>query len=181
MTHFKQRMSVEITQERLRYLLHYDPLTGNFRWRVSPAPRAVVGAVAGQIIYGYCVIGIDGCRYPASNLAWLYMTGEWPTTGMDHKDQDSTNDRWENLRPATQTQNLANARIRSDNSSGSRGVSWHRGKMKWRAYVTLNGKQFFCGYHYTVEEAKQARDAKALLLHGEFTRFDDLNSSEGVH
>jgi hypothetical protein len=109
------------------------------------------------------------------------MTGEWPSTGMDHKDQDSTNDRWENLRPATQTQNLANARKRSDNTSGSRGVSWSRSKKKWRAFVNLNGKQFHCGYFDDIEEAKKARDLKASTLHGEFARFDDLNPSEGVH
>jgi hypothetical protein len=181
MTNFKQRMAVEITAERLRYLLYYDPDSGVFRWRVSTSHRAPVGSLAGTMSRGYCLINIDEIKYIASNLAWLYMTGEWPVSGIDHRDQDPTNDRWENLRLADQSQNLSNARIRSDNSSGSRGVSWHRGKMKWRAYVTLNGKQFFCGYHDTVEKAKEARDAKAIMLHGEFARFDDLNPSEGVH
>ena len=121
------------------------------------------------------MIGIDGVKYRASNLAWLYMTGEWPTTGIDHKDQDSTNDRWENLRLADQTQNNANARLRVDNTSGSRGVSWKQDKQKWKAYVNLNGRQIHCGYFDTIEEAKAARDAKASLLHGEFARFDNLS------
>jgi hypothetical protein len=113
-------------------------------------------------------------RYRASNLAWLYITGEWPTAGIDHKDQDPTNDRWENLRLADQSQNNANAHLRSDNTSGLRGVNWRPDKKKWRAYVNLHGKQFFCGYFDTREEAKLARDAKASILHGEFARFDSL-------
>jgi hypothetical protein len=181
MTHFKERMSVEITAERLRYLLHYEPLTGVFRWRVSTSNRMPVGTMAGAYSRGYCILGIDGCRYRAANLAWLYMTGDWPTTGIDHKDQDSTNDRWENLRLADQSQNNANGRLRIDNVSGSRGVSWSRSKLKWRAYVSLNGKQFFCGYHDTLEAAKEARDEKAAILHGEFARFDNLSPSEGVN
>jgi hypothetical protein len=181
MTHFKERMSVEITAERLRYLLHYEPLTGVFRWRISTSNRMPVGTMAGAYSHGYCTIGIDGCRYRAANLAYLYMTGEWPTAGIDHKDQDSTNDRWENLRLADQSQNNANSRMRKDNVSGSRGVSWSRSKLKWRAYVSLNGKQFFCGYHDSIEDAKAARDSKASLLFGEFARFDSLSPSEGVN
>lgn len=174
MTHFKQRMAVEITAQRLRYLLHYDPDTGVFRWRVSTSNRSPVGSVAGVMTRGYCVIGVDTVRYRASNLAWLYMTGNWPEKGIDHKNQDSTDDRWANLREADQTENMANARRRVDNTSGSRGVSWKQDKQKWKAYVNLNGKQIHCGYFDTIEEAKAARDAKAAVLHGEFARFDNL-------
>ena len=174
MTHFKERMTVEITAERLRYVLHYDPSNGMFRWRVATGHRVAAGDAAGVRSRGYLLIGVDGVKYRASNLAWLYVTGEWPTAGIDHKDQDPTNDRWKNLRLADQSQNNANAHVRSDNTSGLRGVNWRPDKQKWRAYVNLHGKQFFCGYFDTIEEAKAARDAKASLLHGEFARFDSL-------
>jgi hypothetical protein len=175
MTHFKQRMAVEITAERLRYLLHYDPDSGIFRWRVSTSNRAPVGSLAGTMSRGYCLINIDGIKYVASNLAWLYVTGEWPTTGIDHRDQDSTNDKWENLRLADQSQNCANSRTHSNNTSGYRGVSWNKKRQKWRAYIAFNQRQYECGFFDSIEEASEARDAKAIILHGEFAR---LNSME---
>ena len=174
MTHFKQRMVVEITAERLRWLLHYDPETGIFRWRVSNSHRMPVGSIAGANSHGYTTIGVDGRRYVASNLAWLYMTSQWPSTGIDHKDQDQTNDRWENLRLADQSQNMANGKLRRDNTSGVRGVSWNKEKGKWEAYVIWKGKQHKCGYFADLEEAKEARDAKALQLHGAFAQLNTL-------
>jgi len=172
-THFKHRMTVEITAERLRYVLHYNPLSGVFTWRVSTSNRSPVGSVAGTSSRGYCTIAIDGVKYVASNLAWLYMKGTWPETGIDHKDQDPTNDRWDNLRLANQSQNLANSRMRHDNTSGYRGVSWRSDRGKWRAYVVWHGKTVHCGYFDDIEEAVAARDTKALELHGAFARLND--------
>lgn len=175
MTHYKQRMSVEITAERLRYLLHYDPETGVFRWRVSTSHRMPVGSVAGANSHGYTTIGIDGRRYVASNLAWLYVTGDWPITGIDHRDQDKSNNRWGNLRLADQSQNNANSKTRRDSTSGVRGVSWDKEKGKWEAHVGWKGRKHHVGYFDSIEEASKARDAKALQLHGAFVQ---LNSQE---
>ena len=96
--------------DRLHDVLHYDPLTGVFRWRVARGSRAA-GDVAGGISgAGYRQIGIDGRYYQASRLAWLYTTGEWPDGEIDHKNGVHDDNRWDNLRDVTHTENNQNQR-----------------------------------------------------------------------
>jgi hypothetical protein len=164
---------VMLTQTCLRELLDYDPITGVFRYRKS-SRRGWSGKVAGSIkpgtSGGYRLIVVDGERFRASRLAWLYMTGTWPDEDVDHIDRNRSNDVWSNLRLATRSQNMANGHIRSTNTSGYRGVTWDERTGKWRAQVVHNYRNFYCGLHDTPEQAAQARDAKAVKLHGEYTR-----------
>jgi hypothetical protein len=77
--------SRELTAERLREVLNYNPGTGVFTWRVQTGRRAPVGAIAGCITwYGYIAIKIDCCRHLAHRLAWFYVTGAWPKDQIDH-------------------------------------------------------------------------------------------------
>ncbi|MCK9994454.1 MAG: hypothetical protein Dbin4_02974, partial [Alphaproteobacteria bacterium] len=99
----------ELTQSRLKELLHYDPDTGVFTRRVQTSSNARVGDVAGCLHpEGYRHIQIDGKRYAAHRLAWLYMTGEWPTNQLDHLNGVRDDNRWGNLREATHGQNQQN-------------------------------------------------------------------------
>jgi len=118
----------ELTAERLREVLRYEPETGVFVWRVRAARRIHVGAVAGNISpsSGYRFIGVDCRLYGAHRLAWLYMTGEWPKHQVDHVNMDCADNRWANLRDATCSQNTANSCVRINNKSGFKGVSWDK-------------------------------------------------------
>jgi HNH endonuclease len=100
-----------LTQERLRSLLDYDPATGAFTWLVDRRGRfARKGARAGTINgNGYRQISIDCVIYPCARLAVLWMTGRWPKRLVDHHNRDKIDDRWDNLRPATYSQNGANS------------------------------------------------------------------------
>lgn len=155
-----------LTAERLRSLLHYDPETGAFTRR-----RSVQGfhanTTAGVLhkASGYIIVGVDRRRYRAHRLAWLCMTGEWPSE-VDHRNGDRADNRWENLREATRSQNNANQKRRHDNSSGVKGVSWDTLNRRWRAYI--NGKQI--GRFDSIDEAAAARAAAARALYGEFAR-----------
>src|SRR5665213_3102737 len=107
-------MKVVLTQARLKKLLHYDPLTGMFTWRITHGrhDRWKAGARAGNLHKSdrRWLIRIEGIRYKAHRLAWLYMTGRWPRDQIDHKDTDSSNNVFTNLREATNAQNQQNRR-----------------------------------------------------------------------
>src|SRR5579859_1481765 len=146
----KNRVYTVVTVERLREVLSYDPDTGEWRWLVSTGARVKVGAVAGGMNGdNYRVISIDGISYRSARLAWLYMKGEWPTHEIDHEDRNRSNDRWLNLREKTSSEQKRNQRRRIDNSSGYRGVSLHKPTGRWRARVTVSGKEYCSAYFAT--------------------------------
>jgi hypothetical protein len=164
-----------LTQTRLRELLNYDPVTGEFQHRFSKGGFGRPERLAGVLtVQGYRIIGVDGERLRAARLAWLYMTGEWPKHFVDHINNDPADDRWCNLREASQSENMANGSDRVDNTSGYRGVTWDKERNKWVAQVQFKGKNHFCGRYSTKEEAAVARDAKAQILHGAFARLNSL-------
>lgn len=146
-----------ITQERLKELLHYDPDTGLFTCARS-RPGCRVGAVAGtRRKDGYLVVSLDSRRYFTHRLALLYMTGELPTLDIDHINGDRADNRWCNLREATNSENMQNQRRgHSDSTSGLLGVSWHKNRSKWRAQITANKQTINLGSFSTPEEAHAA-------------------------
>ena len=159
----------EITQAELKRLLHYDPETGVFTWRVARTNRVKVGEEAGSIMpIGYRMVRLDGKDYLLHRLAHLYMTGEWPEGQLDHKNNDRADNRWDNLRPATWSQQRANALKRSDNTSGYKGVSWNKRLGKWHAYITLDRKRRHLGFFESAHEAKAAYERASRDLFGEF-------------
>ena len=87
---------------------------------------------------------------------------------MDHIDGDPLNNSLSNLRWATATENSRNRKKRKDNTSDHKGVSFHKPRGKWRAYIKVDGKQKFLGYFHTKEEAAAVYEEAAKELHGEF-------------
>jgi len=161
----------ELTQERLQELLEYDQDTGEFRWRVTRKPNIREGEVAGfHARSQYWVIHIDGRNYRAHQLAWLYVNGEWGRPVIDHCDGDPLNNRWDNLRLASHTNNAANRPRLPRNTSGFKGVSFDRRRGDWMAQITKEGRRYFIGRFATAEEAHAAYVAKARELFGEFAR-----------
>ena len=123
-----------LTSERLREVLHYDPESGIFTWIKSSRP-GWVGKVAGSIASGgYLQILVDKHPYRSHILAWLYMTGKWPELEVDHKNRIRTDNSWDNLRQATDSEQCRN-RNSTPGKSGVRGVSPYRGR--WKVQTTL--------------------------------------------
>lgn len=145
-----------ITPEQLKRQLSYDPETGVFHWAVNKY-RVRAGDVAGRPVFGYICIKVNQKSYPAHRLAWLYMTGAWPENQIDHRDRDRTNNRWSNLRAATNKQNHENLPMVKTNTSGVRGVRWDKDRNRWFAYITHNQKMKNLGRYETKEEAIKAR------------------------
>jgi hypothetical protein len=144
--------------------LDYDPQTGVFLWKQSVGYRRKSGDIAGWINSGHRDIGIFGHSYPAASIAYLLMTGAWPADRIDHRNNVGHDDRWKNLRPATQTQNCKNKRRRSNNTSGYVGVAKAPSGKRWRAYT--GNKHIGC--FDTAEEAAHAYDSAVRTLHGDF-------------
>ena len=98
------------------------------------------------------------------------MTGEWPTLKIDHKNNIRDDNRWENLREATQSQNIANAISSGRNKSGYRGVSYMATSGAWGAWIKVNGKSRFLGRFASKESAHQAYCIEARKAFGEFAK-----------
>lgn len=167
-----------LTHERLREVLRYDPETGIFTWRINiycGNGRAIVmaGDVAGHKSVRrhttYIVIGIDGCRYMAHDLAVFHVEGDMPRL-VDHEDRDGVNNRWENLRRATKSQNGANQCLSPRNKFGLKGVMRDKHGKKWVAQIQVDGKSKHLGTFKTPEEAHAAYVAAAERHFGEFAR-----------
>lgn len=156
--------------ENLKRILRYSKSTGQFVWRVKYSKKVVAGAVAGGLnSAGYVVIGIDGKTYYAHRLAWFYVTGVWPSQ-IDHKNGNRSDNKWSNLRIATHQQNILNAKRASNNTSGSKGVSWHKAAGKWSAYIILDGKKRHLGLHETPSEAHAEYMKAATAAQPKFAR-----------
>lgn len=163
-----------LTVERLKELLNYDPDTGVFTWRVRRGGNAKAGGKAGYCHpRGYWCIEINDKLYRAHRLAWLYTTGSWPEGEIDHANMDKSDNRWENIRDASRSQNNANTPLRTDNTSGFKGVHFCKRPRRWQAKVTVNRKQIFLGYYDTREEAHAVYAAAAKHYFGEFARCGD--------
>lgn len=161
---------MELTQERLKELLSYDPLTGVFCWR-GGQKKTVAGAIAGGPDKdGYVLIKVDQKMYKAHRLAWLWMTGVWPSHEIDHVDLDKANNRFGNLREATKSQNMHNTKCRSDNSTGFKGVQYDPHRNRFYAKIITAGQKTWLGYHRTAESASAAYQAAAIEQHKDFAR-----------
>lgn len=153
-----------LTASRLRELLHYETDTGVFT-RLVKSGTAKVGDVAGGLDdKGYWRIRVDGKRYLAHRLAWLYMTGEWPTGEVDHERGETGDNRWKRLRDGSRSFNQQNQRrAPAGSATGQIGASPHRGK--FQAQIRVDQKNRYLGVFDTPEAAHAAYVAAKRQLH----------------
>lgn len=157
--------------DELKNLICYDPSFGKFTWLINRRGYAKIGDIAGSYNFGgYIVIKIYGCQYQASQLAWFYMTGEWPEDEIDHEDGITDNNKWNNLRKAAHIQNAKNRKLNINNTTGFKGV--HKRGNKYRSKINFNGIQISLGTFDTMEDAKSAYDKAADFYYGQFIRKD---------
>jgi hypothetical protein len=159
-------MSKELTAERLREVLHYDPETGVFLWRAALSSKTVPGTRAGQLKpSGYRYIGLFGGRYPEHRLAYLYTEGNWPDDEVDHLNLVKDDNRYKNLRPCSHAENHQNRGLSRANQSGIVGVGWHKLRGRWRSCITVGGKQCHLGLFDSPDEAHAAYLSAKARLH----------------
>lgn len=152
-----------LTVERLREVLHYDPETGVFTSIIARG-KLRKGAVLGtRTSKGYFEFTVEGAKRYAHCWAWFYVTGEWPSRQIDHRDTDKSNNKWGNFRLATNAQNHQNRTAPyKGNLSGLLGV--HPRRNKYTARISVGGKQKYLGTFSDKHEAHTAYlKAKAEL------------------
>lgn len=150
------------TTAELKEIFSYNPETGELLQN---------GRVAGYITgYGYRLLSVKKVRIYAHRLIWCLMTGAWPEYEIDHVNQDKADNRWENLRPATRQENARNQGITARNTSGFKGVSFHKRTQKWRADIFIDGRQKSLGSFDTPEAASNAYQEAAVENFGQFAR-----------
>lgn len=158
-----------LTHARLLELLDYDPKTGAFTWRQKRQRFSQRGARAGTLNpSGYRHIIIEGRSYKEHRVAWFYVHGAWPTMRLDHENGHTSENWIDNLRPATHSQNLANAKLRKDNRAGFKGVC--RSGARWMANINKDGRRQYLGLFDTPDAAHAAYTEAAARLFGEFAR-----------
>lgn len=147
----------------LREIFEYKD--GNLYWKKTSSNRVKVGQKAGsEDNKGYRRIRVFGKDYLAHRLIFFYHHG-WLPQFVDHKDTNPRNNRIENLRPLTHSQNIANGRS-TTSSSGYRGVTSLKNG-KFIAQVMKNYKNHHLGQFDSAEEAHQAYlRARGLLFPG---------------
>jgi len=147
-------------------LMSYDANKGTFFRHyntrgIQCLPYIAAGSITGK---GYLIFSIKGKRVFAHRLAWFLTYGDWPLDAVDHINGDRLDNRIENLREASNTQNRQNMRkSRKDNSLKILGVSTCRGK--YQARIKANGVRYNLGTFETPEEAHQVYIAKKREIH----------------
>jgi hypothetical protein len=161
-----------ITQERLHELFDYRE-DGNLLWKVIKCRWMKMGHVAGTLdhITNCRHIKIDGKRYRLHRIIFLYHYG-YLTDGLeiDHIDGNKTNNRIENLREVTSSQNIMNTKLSVRSTSGIKGVFYDKRSKKWQSRIFKNGGYIHRRSHSTIEEAAAAVEEARVKYHGEYAR-----------
>lgn len=161
--------------KELKEVLHYDPDTGIITWKINrykgfknSALVGTKGEVAGCLTKnGYREIRYKNRRYYEHRIAFFFINNYLPDF-IDHVDRDKSNNKINNLRECNKSQNEQNKEVRSNNTSGYRGVSYKKRNFKFASRINLNGKEIFLGYFEKAEDAAKTYDKKATELFGEF-------------
>lgn len=146
----------DLTAERLREVLDYDPEAGHLTWKTTKSSRSSVGSVAGSMNEsGYWLIRVDGRHYRAHRLAWLHVHGRWPDRLIDHINGERADNRLANLRDVSRSVNAQNQRgVRKDCAVGIKGVAAHH--RRFVAQIFIDGKHTHLGVFKTAQEAGEA-------------------------
>lgn len=162
----------QLTAEELRRLLRYNEESGSFTWLVRRSWRT--GDIAGTVDKnGYRVISIGAKKLFAHRLAWLYVYGKLPTKGLDHINGDKQDNRIQNLREATVSQNMRNKGLDPKNTSGYKGVTWNKRRRCYTVQAGGGGKRVYLGFFADPKAASDAYQEFTKKHYGEFYRDTD--------
>lgn len=155
-----------LTQE---YLLELFDYKDGQLYRKIKVNNQLPGFVGSKEKKGYFSVSINGKRYKVHRIIWFLQHNFWPKQ-IDHINGIKNDNRIENLREASIAQNNQNSKLRKDNISGVKGVSWHKHKQRWLAKIDVDKKRIQLGYFKSLKNAKSAITKARNKYHGNFAR-----------
>lgn len=166
-----------LTVDRIKELFDYDQVTGNLIWKVTKSPTAPSGSIAGSTnAKGHINLQIDKKMYAAHQIVFMLHHGMIPNE-IDHINGIKADNRIENLRPCTSSQNKGNIQLLSSNQSGYRGVSLNRQSGFYHAQIKIHGKQTYLGRFTDPHDAALAYNKAALSHFGEFAYLNEVKNA----
>lgn len=158
-----------ITIEEIAKVVSYDPNTGIMTWLKETPGRAKIGDPAGYLdaSTGYTKIGIYYKRYYAHRIAFMLMTGRWPSNQIDHIDGNRANNSWSNIREATRSENMVN---RVSPRRLCRKGAYLTPDGNYQSKIMVGRKSIYLGTYKNEEDAHAAYCEAAHKYHGEFAR-----------
>lgn len=160
-------------REYLKKIVLYSPRSGKFYWiKPPPTHSELLGEEAGSVVTNasgkkYHMIQIDGVKHKRSRLAFMYLDGKWPSAQVDHINGDSLDDRWQNLRDATSTQNNWNHKKRARRLNLPMGVRTTPGG-RFSARIGYMGQQITLGTFDSPKEAEDSYKKARQKYYGEY-------------
>ena len=161
-----------LSQTELKKIFLYEPDTGFLRWKEGKSNMVKNSKSGCKNASGYLIVTINSKSHRVQRVIWIYMFNHIPSGFyIDHINGNKTDNRLCNLRLATNSQNQQNRPAPQNNTSGYRGVTWHKQASKWMARICLDNKRVSLGLFETAEEAYKAYRLKASEI---YTHVDRL-------
>lgn len=150
----------------------YFSITSDFRLvnKISKTSRKAGEHADSHMNGGYRTVYVAGKLRLAHRVIWAMAHGRDPDGFLDHINGDTLDNRIENLREVSHSQNMLNKKIYKNSNSGASGIHLRSDNGMWRAYISLDGKRRYLGQYATKEEAQAALNPVREKLHGEYAR-----------
>ena len=150
----------------------FDYKDGHLYWKIKPADHINEGTKAGFLCKdGYLMVRYKKKSYMLHRLIWVFHGKELPKS-LDHIDGNKQNNRIENLRVATFSQNSHNTKKRITNTSGHKNVTWNKQAKKWQVGLKIQGKFINIGCYKDLELAGLVAKEARIKYHGEYARHE---------
>lgn len=160
-------MAKQILTQELLYTL-FDYREGNLFWKKTLSNVATAGSKAGTVEKDrYIRISIEKKDYYAHRIIYMMFYGYMPKI-VDHIDGNKQNNNISNLRAISKAGNALNSKVRKDNTSGVKGVTWNKAAKKWQVQLHVGTKYKYFGVYFDLMVAKFVADAMRHKYHGEF-------------
>lgn len=157
----------DLTREEVDRLFEYRD--GQLFWKERGIGRRFEKPVGTKNSKGYFQVEIKGVTYKIHRLIWV-MHGNDPVPILDHVDGNRGNNKIQNLRPATSSQNCMNRKHDNKNAAGATGVFWYKALQKWQVRIWANNKSYHGGYFDCPKEAAKVAASMRKELHGSFAK-----------